>query len=236
MTVAPHLLIVEDEASIRTPLQRFLEREGLRVTAVADARAARDSLAAGQFSLVILDIMMPGEDGLSLGRWVRATSDLPLLFLSARSEDIDRILGLEIGGDDYLTKPFNPRELLARIRAILRRTEHAPRTNASESGPPLSFGPFTLDRERQLLERDGSPVDLTAGEFRLLDALVSRSGRVLHRDQLLDLVHGREAEAFDRAIDNLVLRLRRKMGPDGADMIRTVRGLGYSFAGKVEPR
>jgi two-component system OmpR family response regulator len=218
------------------PLQRFLEREGYRVTAVADAAAARTALPDGDFSLVILDIMMPGEDGLSLGRWIRANGSLPLLFLSARSDDIDRILGLEIGGDDYLTKPFNPRELLARIKAILRRADHSPSAVAPPKGESVSFGPFTLDRARQLLERDGSVVELTSGEFRLLDTLVSRPGRVLNRDQLLDLVHGREAEAFDRAIDNMILRLRRKMGPDGADMIRTARGHGYSFAGKVDPR
>jgi two-component system OmpR family response regulator len=230
MSSGQHLLIVEDEPSIRVPLKRFLEREAYRVTAVADAAAARDALPDGDFALAILDIMMPGEAGLSLARWIRAQGDLPLLFLSARAEDIDRIIGLEMGGDDYLTKPFNPRELLARVRSIIRRSAitHAA---VSEGGKRVAFGPFVADLAAQELRRDGTPVDLTAGEFRLLSALVQRPGRTLSRDQLLDLTQGRDAEAFDRAIDNAILRVRRKLGPEGATYIRTARGIGSAFVG-----
>lgn len=229
----PHLLIVEDEPAIRTPLQRYLEKEGMRVTAVADAAKAREALAGGAFDVAVLDIMMPGEDGLSLARSIRAEGQLPILFLSAKAEDIDRIVGLEMGADDYLTKPFNPRELLARLKAILRRTG-VDRDEDKAETEAYAFEAFTLDATRQTLHRDGTEIELTSGDFRLLLALVQRPTRVLTRDQLLDLTKGREAGPFDRAIDNAVLRLRKKLGEDGPRLIRTVHGAGYSFAADVE--
>ncbi|MBW0145699.1 response regulator [Sphingomicrobium clamense] len=228
----PHLLLVEDEPAIRTPLKRFLEREGFRITDVGDAKAARDALDKGAFALAILDIMLPGEDGLSLARAIRAGGELPILFLSARAEDIDRIVGLEMGADDYLTKPFNPRELLARIKAILRRAE--PNGPVEGDDHVYRFGPFKLDSSAQTLSRDGDAIALTGGDYRLLLCMVERAGRTLSRDQLLDLTKGRQADPFDRAIDNAVMRLRKKLGEDGPELIKTVHGLGYSFAGKVE--
>ena len=227
----PHLLLVEDEPSIRTPLKRFLEREGFRVTDVGDAPSAREELAKGAYALAILDIMLPGEDGLSLARSIRAEGAMPILFLSARAEDIDRIVGLEMGADDYLTKPFNPRELLARIKAILRRAEPV-RPVDSPSG--FRFGPFRLDPVAQTLCRGEEAIVLTGGDYRLLLVLVERAGRTLSRDQLLDLTKGRQADPFDRAIDNAVMRLRKKLGEEGPALIKTVHGLGYSFAGKVD--
>lgn len=227
----PHLLLVEDEPSIRTPLKRFLEREDFRVTDVGEASAARDELAKGSYALAILDIMLPGEDGLSLARSIRAEGALPILFLSARAEDIDRIVGLEMGADDYLTKPFNPRELLARIKAILRRAE--PSGPVESDAARFRFGPFKLDTVAQSLSREGEAIALTGGDYRLLLAMVERAGRTLSRDQLLDLTKGRQADPFDRAIDNAVMRLRKKLGEEGPELIKTVHGLGYSFAGKV---
>jgi two-component system OmpR family response regulator len=223
---------VEDESSIRNPLQRFLEREGYRITAVSDAASARAALADGEFQLAILDIMMPGEDGLSLARWIRSQGALPILFLSARAEDIDRIIGLEIGGDDYLTKPFNPRELLARVRAILRRSAMNSLVRV-QPRKTFTFGPFRLDCTSRTITHKGSPVPITAGEFRLLQALVERPGRTLSREQLLDLTQGRDAALFDRAIDNAMMRLRKKLGPDAAGLLQTSRGFGYSFNGEI---
>lgn len=235
MTAGAHLLLVEDERSIREPLARLLEREGFRVTQAGDAERARLLLPDSKFDLAILDIMLPGEDGLSLARFIRASGDLPLIMLTARSEEIDRIIGIEMGADDYLAKPFNPRELIARIRAILRRA--GPRAAVAPASGGYCFGPWRLDPEAQRVRHDdGHDADLTSGEYRLLLALVERPGRVLSRDQLLDLAHGRGPEGLDRAIDNMVHRLRRRIevDPSEPEWIRTVHGSGYLFAGKVE--
>ena len=232
MPQRPHLLLVEDEPAIRTPLVRYLERDGYRVHACADAAAARQALGAYDFHAAVLDIMLPGEDGLSLARSIREAGELPILFLSARAEDVDRIVGLEMGADDYLTKPFNPRELSARLKAILRRA--APREIVPEEGLAYRFDAFTLDTSRQQLLHDDEPVDLTSGDYRLLLTLVERAGRPLSRDQLLDLTKGREADPFDRSIDNAVLRLRKKLGENGAEIVRTIHGVGYSLAVPVE--
>lgn len=234
MSERPHLLLVEDEPSIRNPLQRYLEREGYRVTAKADAAAARDAMAGGAFSLAILDIMLPGEDGLSLARSIRENGSLPILFLSAKAEDIDRIVGLEMGGDDYLTKPFNPRELLARIKAILRRANLETHDNVASG--QLSFGQFMIDTTAQTLSGEEGVIELTSGDYRLLLALAERPGHVLSRDQLLDLTKGREAGPFDRSIDNAIMRLRKKLGDDGTRLIKTVHGAGYSLAAEVIAR
>lgn len=224
------LLLVEDEPAIRQPLHKLLEREGFRVVSVPGALDARKAIAAEDFDLAVLDIMMPGEDGLSLGRWIRASSNLPVLFLSAKGDDIDRIVGLEIGADDYLPKPFNPRELVARIKAILRRSDPA---LPGRPQAALRFENFTIDPERRTVTRDGEALALTGGEFRLLLALAQRSGRTLAREHLLHLTQGREPEAFDRSVDNMVMRLRRKLGPEGARLISTDYGRGYRLVAKV---
>ena len=234
MTERPHLLIVEDEDSIRAPLVRYLERESFRVTAVADAAQAREALATAALDLAILDLMLPGEDGLSLARFIRATSPLPILMLTARAEDIDKIVGLEMGADDYLTKPFNPRELVARLRAILRRG--AGLLVGAGDAPDYAFDRWVLRTgPRALVGLDGEEVTLTAGEYALLLALVERPGRTLSRDQLLDLTQGREAGVFDRAVDNAVSRLRRKIEVDPATpaLIKTVHAAGYVLAAEV---
>ncbi|MGJ3648896.1 response regulator [Sphingomonas sp. GlSt437] len=232
----PHLLLVDDERSIREPLAHYLQRQGFRVTQASDAAAARTRLAAYAIDLAILDIMMPGEDGLSLCRHIRATGDLPVILLTAKSEETDRVVGLEIGADDYVVKPFSPRELAARIKVVLRRyavggvRQHAP------DGGSYAFAGWVLKSgERALVDRDGVSVALSTGEFNLLLALVQRPRQVLTRDQLLDLTQGREAAAFDRAIDNQVSRLRRKIEADAKtpEIIKTVWGGGYTLAADV---
>jgi two-component system, OmpR family, response regulator len=236
MGETPHLLLVDDERSIREPLAQYLARQGLRVTQAADAEAARTRLAAYAIDLVILDIMMPGEDGLSLCRHIRATGDTPVILLTARSEETDRIVGLEMGADDYVVKPFSPRELLARARAILRRAAAGgTRQHAPETGSYAFAGWVLKSGERALVDRDGVSVPLSTGEYNLLLALVTRPRQVLTRDQLLDLTQGREASAFDRAIDNQVSRLRRKIeaDPKAPEIIKTVWGGGYTLAAEV---
>jgi two-component system phosphate regulon response regulator OmpR len=185
--------------------------------------------------LLVLDIMLPGEDGLSLARRLRSTSQVPIVMLSARGDDVDRIVGLEVGADDYLAKPFNPRELLARIRAVLRRQTAAP-SPAGEEGV-LAFGPYRLDPERRELTRDGEPIALTGGELELLQALAERPNRVLDRDRLLGLLKGYERSPFDRSIDVQIARLRAKIEPDTKRprYIRTVWGKGYMFTPQGEP-
>lgn len=232
----PHLLIVDDEKSIREPLAAYLARNGFRTTQAENARDARDKIGAYAIDLVILDIMMPGEDGLSLCRQIRATGDLPIILVTARMEDTDRIVGLEMGADDYVPKPFNPRELVARIRAVLRR---AGAGEARQRGPETAtyaFGEWLLRAgERTLVDSAGVAVPLSTREYSLLLALVTRPRQVLTRDQLLDLTQGREAVAFDRSIDNQVSRLRRKIEADPKDpsLIKTVWGGGYTLMADV---
>jgi len=232
----PHLLLVDDERSIREPLAQYLTKQGFRVTQTGDAEAARTRLTAYAIDLVILDIMMPGEDGLSLCRHIRETSETPVILLTARTEETDRIVGLEMGADDYVVKPFSPRELAARVKVILRRAaaggtrQHAPDTGS------FAFAGWVLKSgERALVDREGVSVPLSTGEYNLLHALVTRPRQVLTRDQLLDLTQGREAAAFDRAIDNQVSRLRRKIetDPKNPDLIKTVWGGGYTLAAEV---
>ena len=238
MKDGPHILIVDDDREIRDLLARFLRKHGFRVETAADGKAMFRTLSAGRFDLVVLDLMLPGEDGLSLCRRVRADSDLPIVMLTAIGEDTDRIVGLEMGADDYLAKPFNPRELLARIRAVLRRAPEMRRRDADPSRT-FEFQGWALDAgARSLHAPDGALVDLTGGEFDLLLALVEHPGRVLNRDQLLDLTRGREAGPFDRSVDVQVSRLRRKIEEDPKQpaLIKTVRGGGYVFAGAVRER
>jgi two-component system OmpR family response regulator len=233
----PHILLVDDERSIREPLAVYLGKQGFRVTQVGDAEAARTRLAAYAIDLVILDIMMPGEDGLSLCRHVAATSDVPVILLTARSEETDRIVGLEMGADDYVVKPFSPRELATRAKVVLRRTQSSgTRQHPPESGSFAFAGWVLKSGERALVDREGVSVPLSTGEYSLLQALVTRPRQVLTRDQLLDLTQGREAAAFDRAIDNQVSRLRRKIevDPKNPELIKTVWGGGYTLAAEVK--
>ncbi len=230
------LLIVEDEASIREPLVKYFENNQFRVKAAANAAEARTLLTAHAFDLVISDIMMPGEDGLSLARHIRSTGNLPVILLTARSEEIDRILGLEVGADDYVVKPFSPRELLARVKAVIRRTNSLPPRQTAPETVSYTFGNWVLKTgERDLVGPDGLSVPLSSGEYALLLVLVERPKLVLTRDQLLDLTQGREAHVFDRSIDNQISRLRRKIeeDPKSPKYIKTVWGGGYSFSAEV---
>ncbi len=232
----PHLLLVDDERSIREPLAQYLTKQGFRVTQVGEAEAARTRLTAYAIDLVILDIMMPGEDGLSLCRHIRETSETPVILLTARAEETDRIVGLEMGADDYVVKPFSPRELAARIKVVLRRSAGGgQRQHAPDSGSYVFSGWVLKSGERALVDREGVSVPLSTGEYNLLLALVTRPRQVLTRDQLLDLTQGREAAAFDRAIDNQVSRLRRKieLDPKNPEIIKTVWGGGYTLAAEV---
>lgn len=230
-----HLLLVDDEASIREPLGKYLERQGFRVTEAPNAAVARSNLLSYDIDLVLLDIMMPEEDGLSLCRYISAHDGPPVILLTAKSEETDRIIGLEIGADDYVVKPFSPRELVARIKVVLRRVSSgAPRPDGN--GQSFSFHGWTLNTVEQTLHDPQSIlVPLSSGEYRMLEALVSRPGQVLSRDQLLDLTRGREGGPFDRAIDNQVSRLRRKIEQDPKDPqhIKTIWGGGYRFSTPV---
>lgn len=242
MAFQPHILIVDDDAEICQLVLRFLEPHEFRVTAAGDGPSMRAALQKEPADLVILDQMLPGEDGLALCRELRAASRVPIIFLTALNSEADRVVGLEMGADDYLSKPFSTRELLARVRAVLRRaapaTEEAPAPIAT-TGRRLRFSGWTLDTgRRQLTAPDGVLVDLSGGEYELLIAFLERPQIVLTRDQLLDITHGRFAGPFDRAIDMQVGRLRRKIeaDPKNPELIKTVRGGGYVLASQVELR
>lgn len=231
-----HILIVDDDAEIRSLLRDYLERHGMRAQAVPDGRGMHAALANGRFDLVILDLMLPGEDGLTLCRNLRAHSNLPVIMLTARGEETDRIVGLEMGADDYVPKPFNPRELFARIKAVLRRVQEPRSQDASEVGH-LRFAGWVLDlAHRQLTSPPGVVVSLSGGEYRLLKVFLEHPNRVLSRDQLLDLTRGRDSTPFDRSIDVQVGRLRRRLGDTVQEpvLIKTVRGEGYVLAATVE--
>jgi two-component system, OmpR family, response regulator len=231
----PHILLVDDERDIRDPLAAYLARNALRVTKAEHAAAARQVLAAHAIDLVLLDIMMPGEDGLSLAGFIRATTQIPVILLTAKAEETDRIVGLELGADDYVVKPFSPRELLARIKAVLRRSGD-PNAVRAPDADGYAFADWVLKTgERELVGSDGVAVPLSTGEYNLLLAFVSHPKRVLTRDQLLDLSQGREMAAFERSIDNHISRLRRKIEKDPGDpkLIKTVWGGGYTLAAEV---
>ena len=236
MATKPHILLVDDERAIRDPLASYLQKNGYRVTAAADTGAARRALDGNAIDLIVLDIMMPGEDGLSLCRHVREAGGLPVILLTARSEETDRIVGLEMGADDYVVKPFSPRELIARIKAILRRASAGQQRDA---GPPAGlyrFGEWVLNSaDWTLTGPDEIAISLSTADYRLLLAFLERPRQVLSRDQLLDLTQGREANPFDRAIDNQISRLRRKIEPDpkSPSLIKTVWGGGYMLSTDV---
>lgn len=232
-----HILIVDDDAQIRQLAGKFLREHGYRVTAARDGREMRQALASASIDLVILDIMLPGSNGLDLCKEIRSRSFLPVIMLTARGSETDRIVGLEIGADDYLAKPFNPRELLARINAVLRRARAHLDAPQAGSGHSLRFDHWTLDtRRRELMDPKGVVVDLSTGEYDLLLTFLEAPQRVLTRDQLMDAAKHRMATGFDRAIDIQVSRLRRKIdaSEDGQAMIKTVRGTGYMFLPAVE--
>ncbi|MEP7222883.1 MAG: response regulator [Novosphingobium sp.] len=228
------LLIVDDEPSLREPLSDYLVRQGFAVSQAGSAADARSLLQSETPDLVLLDIMMPGEDGLSLCRHLTEARQIPTIFLTARGEATDRIVGLEIGADDYVVKPFEPRELVARIRSVLRR---AARTPAEPAGDEVfAFEGWRLDPlKRRLTDAEGAAVAVSSAEFRLLLAFLEHPRQVLDRDRLLDMVQGREAHLFDRAVDNQISRLRRKIEVDSRDpqLIQTVWGGGYMFAADV---
>lgn len=234
---SPHILVVDDHRDIRDSLAHYLVGQGYRVATAADARAARRQLPVAAFDLVILDIMMPGEDGLSLCRHLRETTAIPIILLTAVADETDRVIGLEMGADDYVTKPFSPRELLARIRAVLRRASALPTQRDTTNEQTVRFDRWIFHVPRQELEDEtGLAVALSTGEFRMLLAFVRHPGHVLSREQLLDLTQGRETEVFDRSVDNQVSRLRRKIEHDSAkpQLIKTVWGGGYRFTATVE--
>lgn len=239
------ILVVDDDADIRGLLSDFLEQHGFAVTAVADGAAMDEALASQDFDIAVLDVMMPGEDGLSILRRLAARGGLPVIMLSAIGSDIDRIVGLEMGAEDYLPKPCNPRELLARIRTVLRRHRRQAAQSSTDAGEPagkrLRFAGWLVDMGARLLtDPDNVVVTLTDGEFRLLRAFIEHPRRVLNRDQLLDWSAGNDSESYDRAIDVQVSRLRRKLERgarrDGVDeLVRTIRNEGYMFTAEVRP-
>jgi len=231
-----HVLVVDDDHRIRTMLARFLIDHGLRVSQAGNGRELFQVYADARIDVIVLDIMMPGEDGLSLCRRIRAESSVPVILLTAMNADTDRIIGLEIGADDYVVKPFNPRELLARIRAVTRRML-ASSTMPQRQGPAAyGFDGWTLNSSRRTLTApDGALTDLTSGEFDLLLAFLEHPRRVLNRDQLLDLARGRSSQAYDRSIDVQISRLRRKIeaNPQEPALIKTIRNEGYIFTADV---
>ena len=234
--VAPHLLIVDDDKELCSLLSKFLSRHGYRVSVAHNGGEMASTLEASRVNLVILDLMLPGEDGLVLCRRLRATSTLPIIMLTAISDETDRMIGLEMGADDYLAKVPNPRELLARVRAVLRRAGPPEARASVDQKRILEFAGWRLDvTHRQLFSAKNALVPLRAGEFDLLLALAERPQRVLSRDQLLDLSRGRTANVFDRSIDVQISRLRRKIEPDPKEptLIKTVRSGGYILAANV---
>jgi len=224
------LLVVDDEPKLRSLVQSYLSRQGYEVDTVGDGPSMDHYLQQQTVDLVILDLMLPGEDGLSIARRLRLQSDVSIIILSARGEELDRIVGLEMGADDYLAKPFNPRELLARVRSVLRRNGASPEMPGSKT-TEYRFGDFCLHVDRHLLTRDGEPVPLTSGEFTLLRTFLENANRVLDRNALLAKTKGYEHAPFDRSIDVCVGRLRRKIESDPSQprYLKTVRGAGYIF-------
>lgn len=236
-----HILIVDDDQKVRLLLRRCFEGEGFRVTEAARGADVGNALSANDIDLVTLDLSLPDLDGLSVARQIRERSAVPIIMVTGKGDMIDRVIGLEVGADDYIAKPFHLREVLARVRAVLRRSRETTRAEpdrAELSQPPIRFDRWVLDRDkRELRDIEGRPCILTTAEFSLLDIFVRHANRVLTRDQIMDLLKGHEWSPLDRSIDNLVARLRRKIEPADASpsLIKTVRGLGYIFTASVEP-
>jgi DNA-binding response OmpR family regulator len=243
MNQPPHVHLVDDDPEIRSLVREYLEDEGFRVTTAEDGAQMRSTLEDDPANLVILDVRLPGESGLDLALHLRQTSEVPIIMLSEKDDIVDRVAGLEIGADDYVPKPFHLRELLARIRSLIRRTEASSDTAKTDIGDhgssaegAVSFSGWTLKiGRRELFSPDGVPIELSAGEFNLLVAFAERPNRILSRDQLLNIVYNREANLFDRSIDVQIGRLRRKIeiDPKRPSLIKTVRGAGYMFNSDV---
>jgi two-component system OmpR family response regulator len=237
MTTQDHILVVDDDAEIRDLLRAYFEKNNYRVTAVADGRGLRSALKVSLPDIVILDLMLPGEDGLALCRDLRTRSNVPIVMLTARGEETDRIVGLEMGADDYVAKPFHPRELLARVKSVLRRARSLPDNLQPERVKAFRFAGWTLDvATRTLTAPEGVLVDLSGTEFRLLRTFLDHPNRTLTRDQLIELMLARDAGPFDRAIDVQVSRLRHRLRDSGKEptLIKTVRGQGYVLAVAVD--
>jgi len=238
MSEAAHIVVVDDDPQVRETVAEYLRRSGLSVSEADGGAALREVMAARPIDLALLDINMPGEDGLTLAREIRASGKAGIIMLTANSEEIDKIVGLEVGADDYVTKPFSPRELLARVKAVLRRARQSGDGATATLGREVQMGRCRLNLDtRKLYATDGSEVALTSMEYDLLRTFAEHPGRVLSRDQLLDLAHDKEMEAFDRSIDTRITRIRRKIEPDPAhpDCIRTVRGAGYLYNPDCRP-
>jgi two-component system OmpR family response regulator len=232
----PRILVVDDEARIRDVVQYALEREGYEVLLAEDGTAALACLERTSVDLVVLDILMPELDGLSVARKIRSDSALPIIFLSSRGEEVDRITGLELGGDDYVTKPFSPRELATRIKAVLRRTQAAQGLPQGGGGPErIIHGAIEMDLLRHEVRVDGAKVDLTVTEFAVLRALLVRPGVVLTRSQLIDRAYSEDTHVTERTMDTHIRRIRAKMRPHGVDPIETVHGLGYKASERCAP-
>jgi two-component system OmpR family response regulator len=237
MSEASHVLVVDDEPAICELIETYLSNEGYRVSTAGDGAAMREIIARSPVDLVILDLMLPGEDGFSLTRHLRERSSMGIIILTGKGETVDRVVGLELGADDYLSKPFDLRELLARVKSVLRRTRGATAMENAESGACVSFAGWKLDlTAHRLTSPRGTETPLTTGEFELLSVFVNHPSRVLTREELLDLTRGREASPFDRSIDVQVGRLRRKIEPDPEQptLIKTVRAAGYMFTAQVK--
>ncbi len=233
MDIQHKILIVDDDRDIRNLLADYLEINGYPTATAADGTAMWMALDSNQVDLVVLDLNLPGEDGLTLCRNLRAKSTLPVIMLTARSEPLDRIIGLEMGADDYLPKPFEPRELLARIRSVLRRSQATQANTVAEMGQKIKFGDWLLDlTARHLVNREGMVIALSGAEFRMLMIFLEHPNEILNRDQLLNLTHGRDSDPFDRSIDIQISRLRQKLGEDARSprIIKTVRNGGYVLA------
>ncbi|KRE05959.1 two-component system response regulator [Bosea sp. Root381] len=231
-----HILVVDDDVRIRQMLIRYFEDEGYRVTAAANGEAMRDGLQKHEIDIILLDLVLPGgEDGLMLAREVRARSDIPIIMLTGRNDVVDRVVGLEVGADDYIAKPFHLREVLARLRTVLRRRQPAPSVPQKQAQELIRFEGWQLDLgRRQLVTAEGAEIVLTTGEFDMLATLARHPGRVFSRETLMDLTHGRSLEAFDRTIDAQIARLRKKVEQDPKQpaLIKSVRGVGYVFTGR----
>jgi DNA-binding response OmpR family regulator len=236
-SVPAHILVVDDDVQLREMIAEYLGEYDFRVTGAADGPAMRKVLAASVVDLIVLDLRLPAEDGMSIARALRAESSIPIIMLTGRKDDVDRIMGLELGADDYLTKPVNLRELLARIRTVLRRSQaHPPEPSAAEKLRAYRFAGWELDaRTRKLSSLTGGVVELTNAEFGLLTAFLNAPQRILSRDQLLELSKGYDDDVFDRSIDVQILRLRRKIeaDPSHPELIKTERGAGYFFDARV---
>lgn len=236
MTRSPHILVVDDDPKIRRGLAKLFAEQGLRATTAEDGRDMWEKLAAARVDLIVLDVMMPGENGLGLLRRLRAETSIPVILLTAVAGETDRVIGLELGAEDYVCKPFSPRELVARIRVVLRRAASADEGRREKRATTFAFAGWLLDiRARTLVSPSGAYVELTSGEFDLLQAFVEHPNRVLTRDQLLDLARGRASLSVDRAIDVQIMRLRRKIeaDPQTPSLIKTVRNSGYILTAEV---